>query len=362
MGKTTDGPSPVGPKASNPLAIPSFEERKRRFYLIALLIGIPSIFLVWLLQGEKSAFTHYGYPFLIILCLLWLGGLLWKRIPLSWIENFAETSIAVFFFLKYVYFLYFSSSLAAEWQEVEAIFWVTSMIYIIGYILANHHFALKLSVAHSLLTMALGMIRLWGQDTFLLLELVRLQTRVLAISFLTFILAKVKDDLAASQQEKDRIAEIARTDELTRLPNRRSFTELLEMRLQRQEGFALLLIDIDHFKRINDKHGHKSGDEVLARVGHALRLHQRPGDTVARWGGEEFVILLEESDRQNALCIAERLRAVIEALKPGDIFVTVSIGGTLYIRGDTVESIFQRADAMLYQAKAHGRNCVVWSQ
>lgn len=348
-------------KENNSLASPIFERRKRQFFLLALLVGIPSISFVWTFQAGENEFIRYGYLLLILVAILGLIGLLWKRIPITWVEYLIQTSIVLFFSAKYLYFLYFSPNLAAEWQEIEATFWVISMMYIIGYLIADHHFALKLSIAYSLLTTLLGVVRLW-QDSFLLVELVRLQTRVMVISLLTFILAKVKDDLAISQREKAAMEEMAHTDELTRLPNRRSFTEMLEKRLQHPRIFALLLIDIDHFKRINDEYGHQNGDMVLARVGHALRLRQRPGDAVARWGGEEFVLLLEESDAQNARQVAERLRKAIEVLNPSNIPITISIGGTLCARGDTVESIFQRADRMLYLAKANGRNCVAWSE
>ncbi|MEZ0396633.1 MAG: GGDEF domain-containing protein [Anaerolineales bacterium] len=330
-------------------------------YLIALLAGIPAIVWVWLLKGATDPFIRYAYPFLMGAAALWLVGLRWKRVPLSWTEYCMQTSVALFFFAKYVYFLFFHPDIRAAWQEVEAVFWVISMIYIIGYILADHHFALRLSIAYSVLTTALGFLRLWNQDTALLLELVRLETRVVAISFLAFILAKVKDALASSQRERNVMEELANTDYLTRLPNRRSLTNSLTQRLKFKKPFALLLIDIDHFKRINDEHGHEIGDLVLSKIGHAIRAHQRPGDSVARWGGEEFVVLMEETEKERALLAAERLRLVIESLCPEDILVTISIGGTLRLAEDTLESLFQRADASLYAAKSHGRNGVVWS-
>lgn len=349
-------------KVSSISYFPQLQSGKRKLYLIGLFGGIPSMVWVWLRLGAGDPFIHYAYPFLMGNAALWAVGLLWKRIPLHWIEYWMQTFIAVFFFAKYVYFLFLHPDLQAGWREIEAVFWVISMIYIIGYILADHHFALRLSIVYSALTLMLGFLRFWSQDTSLLLELVRLETRVLAISFLTFFLAKIKDDLANSQRERDVMEELANTDYLTRLPNRRSFAGILARRMKFKKPFALLLIDIDHFKQINDTYGHESGDVVLSRVGHAIRAHQRPGDSVARWGGEEFVVLMEEAEREHALLAAERLRIVIESLCPQDIPVTVSIGGTLRLADDTLESLFQRADSLLYAAKAQGRNCVVWSE
>jgi diguanylate cyclase (GGDEF)-like protein len=124
------------------------------------------------------------------------------------------------------------------------------------------------------------------------------------------------------------------------------------------------MIDIDHFKRVNDQWGHPLGDAVLKTFAAACQSAMRDNDKVGRWGGEEFVVLLPETDRAEAEMAATRLRARIAALTidtrgGGMIRVTVSIGTTTAHPGDTVETLLKRADDALYDAKAAGRDRVV---
>ena len=127
---------------------------------------------------------------------------------------------------------------------------------------------------------------------------------------------------------------------------------------------TLLVVDLDHFKRVNDTHGHETGDIVLAETASVIRSICRQGDIVARTGGEEFVLLLLNMTREAAAGFAERLRERIEHANPAGITVTVSIGvsGTVEgRRGNSFKSLFKAADIALYQAKHGGRNRVVVS-
>jgi diguanylate cyclase (GGDEF)-like protein len=124
--------------------------------------------------------------------------------------------------------------------------------------------------------------------------------------------------------------------------------------------FGLMIVDIDCFKDINDEHGHTFGDAALIRVGATLAGAVRGGDIVARWGGEEFAILVEASDAAGIAETAERVRALVaqsEVRHEGlSTVVQVSVGGSLATSDDTAESLFDRADRALYQAKRNGRN------
>jgi two-component system cell cycle response regulator len=160
---------------------------------------------------------------------------------------------------------------------------------------------------------------------------------------------------------------MATIDSLTGLMNRRAFIPALEgelVRIDRYGGrLSVLLVDIDHFKLINDNRGHASGDAVLSAVGRMLRSHMREVDVTGRWGGEEFVVTLPETDAEGARLAAERLRAGFEALVVRDgrgdrINVTASIGVSTYQRGDTAGALVDRADRAMYQAKSNGRNRV----
>jgi len=128
---------------------------------------------------------------------------------------------------------------------------------------------------------------------------------------------------------------------------------------------TILFLDIDHFKVVNDTHGHHFGDLALQEISSCLVKQCRPYDTVVRWGGEEFVVLLRATDENMAFHFAERIRCVVEAgFTPGLPFpLTISIGLAQYQDDDTLESLIDRADKALYHAKQTGRNKVVsWSE
>lgn len=155
------------------------------------------------------------------------------------------------------------------------------------------------------------------------------------------------------------------TDPLTGLPNRREFNERLEERMgawnRRRDVFSLLLIDVDHFKKLNDRHGHLAGDQVLAAIGKALRTAVRREDAVARYGGEEFAVLLPSTSLDQAALVAQKVREAVARVVVNrnnqDIAVTVSGGLAMIEPNERVESLIQRADSALYAAKAAGRNC-----
>ena len=163
-------------------------------------------------------------------------------------------------------------------------------------------------------------------------------------------------------------ARLATIDLLTGCLNRRALEERATVELaharRTRRPIALAVVDLDHFKRVNDTHGHATGDALLARAGEVLRAGVRPGDVVARYGGEEFCAVLREADLEGATILAERLRTAIEAVDvpigERSLKVTASIGIATFEAGDEVapDSMFRRADAALYRAKQNGRNRV----
>lgn len=167
------------------------------------------------------------------------------------------------------------------------------------------------------------------------------------------------------------VESLARHDPLTGLLNRRAFAEqqtlCWERWMRQRSAFVAICLDIDHFKNINDEFGHSVGDRVLVLVAKALQNQVRPMDTLARTGGEEFIVLLDLNDAsEDVLDIAERLRAAVQALRPWpseSIWrVTVSVGVALSTTQDErPENVITRADNALYRAKATGRNLVVAS-
>jgi diguanylate cyclase (GGDEF)-like protein len=167
-----------------------------------------------------------------------------------------------------------------------------------------------------------------------------------------------KDDLVKLRQ-------LADTDFLTGLMNRRAFLAVADDTFnfcrRYKRGMATLMIDIDHFKKINDTHGHAAGDDAIKRIAETIGQNIRTTDKAARFGGEEFVVLLREIDQATAMMLAERIRCSIEAsvIQHGDTTIpaTVSIGLALFAENDRdVQDMIERADQGLYVAKKTGRN------
>jgi len=164
------------------------------------------------------------------------------------------------------------------------------------------------------------------------------------------------------------LRELATRDELTGLFNRRQFLDLADKALSDTErdtsSLTLCMLDVDHFKAVNDQHGHAVGDRVLVQIARAAASAIRSGDVLARIGGEELAVLLPHTDVAGALHVAERVREAIAALDVEGhdgqrVRPTASLGVAAFTPGDKVEDLMRRADVALYRAKANGRNRVV---
>jgi len=174
----------------------------------------------------------------------------------------------------------------------------------------------------------------------------------------------------AIRRYQQRIAALATTDVLTELPNRRGFDILAEQALQEaqreQSPLCAVLLDLDNFKLINDEHGHLAGDEVLQRFARQLRDKLRQSDILCRWGGEEFILLLKNTDRQAAHDLAEKLRQQCAeqryAIAGQTLQVTASLGLSQWQPGESLHSLLGRTDRALYRAKQSGRDRVCVEQ
>lgn len=191
---------------------------------------------------------------------------------------------------------------------------------------------------------------------------------LMAAAWLGQIVSSLRAKLFASRKElaqaMERLQALATTDELTRLPNRRRMQDLLQEEARRQKRLGhqvcLALIDLDHFKRINDQHGHPAGDQVLQTFARAARQVFREVDTIGRWGGEEFLLVLPDSETHEAVHALERLRLQLAGMDvlPGvaNLRITFSAGVAAHPAQHTVEHTIDLADRALYAAKSAGRN------
>lgn len=174
-------------------------------------------------------------------------------------------------------------------------------------------------------------------------------------------------DLTERKKMEEELRCLSITDCLTGAYNRRYFIHVLEQEIERArrtgQPFSLVMVDLDHFKSVNDRFGHAAGDLVLKSLVDMIKQRIRKIDCLARWGGEEFVILLPHTPVDKAAGLAEELRQRLSRMHiPGLGYVTASFGVAGYCPGDTVDTILKRADDRLYEAKAAGRNRVRWGR
>ena len=194
------------------------------------------------------------------------------------------------------------------------------------------------------------------------MSVISLAVGLALITLFVYLTARLRD-------RERRLHEIARTDPLTGVSNRRRFLELFAREFERVHRYggelSCVMLDLDHFKAINDRHGHAAGDRVLVAAAEAFRGSLRTADVIARWGGEEFALLLPQTNLAGAQAVAERCRRALEeatiTAEGERVPVTVSVG-VAGLRGgglDSPDALMRSADEALYEAKSSGRNRVV---
>ncbi|RMH58083.1 MAG: diguanylate cyclase [Deinococcus-Thermus bacterium] len=233
------------------------------------------------------------------------------------------------------------------------------MVYLTAFVLLNRRQAFGFSLSYLGLGLLLGTAGLLSSPVVnptALNTALQFVLSNLAYLMLLYVFASLRRHYAQMHQ-------MAHTDPLTNLTNRRAMQGRLEAELERaqryQRPFSLLLADIDHFKQINDTYGHPVGDQVLREVAVRMQQHLRDSDTLARWGGEEFLVLAPETELGPAQGLAQRLLEAVRQAPLAGVPVSLSIGVAAYRPGDTVAALLSRVDEAMYRAKAAGRNRVL---
>lgn len=188
-------------------------------------------------------------------------------------------------------------------------------------------------------------------------------TAVVLFTYFQVRFAEQQTTLADAQMQVVLLEKRANTDPLTGLLNRRGIDVIVTNWLSRREPFGVMLLDLDRFKKVNDDYGHEVGDRVLQRVAAALREAARDCDVLARWGGEELLIMSRHAEERALIGFADRLRRIIREIDdPGMPRVSASIGISRHVPGEYFDHAVNRADAALYAAKEAGRDCshAVW--
>jgi diguanylate cyclase (GGDEF)-like protein len=341
----------------------------RRVLLMLFALGEAGLLTVWAMEwhdGTLSRTNAVGYPLLALTCLacplaLWRWPATLR--PVRWIGFVAVAAVLMSELLLEVSH---PGPLLGNYNAITMLGWLP-LCYAIAFFMLEGR---QTTWAAGLMLAATGGAAIWrgfapvasaGADRALLLNtLIAHAVLVVCLSTLVWL----KRVVAQQGEQATRLRLLAATDPLTGLANRRQGLMLLEaeVRIPRSDPPAALMIgDLDHFKAINDDFGHEMGDRVLVEIAAALRAHTRSSDTVVRWGGEEFLVLMPRTGRSEALELAERLRHCVQALDLTDrggraVPVTISLGLAPLQAGEASPAWLRRADAALYAAKAGGRN------
>jgi diguanylate cyclase (GGDEF)-like protein len=259
--------------------------------------------------------------------------------------------------------------LSRSYQIASVLFWLP-VSFVAAQLFLRPRLALGVCIGASVVCLAplaaawalrLPAVNQWPADAVALLA--NLGLALVAFIILLNAVSHLKLRAVAAEQDVHAMEQLATTDPLTGLANRRAMALEIEaaLALAQRSGqpMALAMIDIDHFKHINDRHGHAAGDAALVRCSQLLQAHLRTADRLGRWGGEEFVLVTPLTRVSACMELAERLRATVAAgaFEHGAT-VTLSIGLAGYQPGDDLSSLLARADQALYRAKTLGRNRV----
>lgn len=327
------------------------------------------VFAEWQ-QGTLHVVDSFGLPLLA----LFFGVLsfhLWRQtISIARLETAVFGGTALMYLSSLAFSLFgLSQTQAALWNLTGLGYW-SSVVYTLAFLVFGVKSGLKTSLGVYLLSLFAWLTH------FALLFLAGDPPMGEAVFYQLFasdgllliMLYGTAQAFAAQAQQSVRLEQDANTDALTQLYNRRFLGERLAQEtarsLRQAQPLTLMIIDLDHFKKVNDDYGHSVGDRVLQGVSRCLLDHARKMDVVGRWGGEEFLIMLPGTPLPEALETAERLRAVVE-LCPAEVCpdevkraVTASFGVAQYCPGEEVRVLLERADRALYRAKRAGRNRV----
>ena len=331
---------------------------KRRAYAVACAVGLLGIAVGFL--GISDAFRFALYGFLFVFTGITLSMVLNPKISIQRIERFGFSYSIVFVVLRAAYSIlsaHNSTTLGAALTEAYS---SMAFVALLGYILLETRFALRVSIAVVGIIFVLGSIKivpLSALQSFkdLIVVMVKAFTNAVAQVTFAYVLALSKDLLAAEQIRSS-------TDPLTGAANRWQMYNALETIWQnsktKKQIFSIILLDIDHFKRINDTHGHNVGDNVLQEVTRVLKKYIGNFGTVGRWGGEEFLVLLPHATLEQARVHAENLRNLLAKHDFKISKVTASFGAASLLPNESIPELTRRADEALYNAKHSGRNRV----
>ncbi len=342
---------------------------RRRIYLSCLIIGMPMLVAVWFVRRDVDPFIAVAYPPYAFSQAIVLVGLLRRRMDV----HSAERIVLIGTVLTYLSALAFGVWTAADLMLLREQTTVSSLLTItlmpmLAYVVFETQKALRTSLGILIAYILIVGSRLVpevlsGQLGAQVVDYLSIMVFLGTSIGLLHVLAQVKEQAAEARSTAASMVALANTDVLTGIANRRQLLEVLGRPRAVPTGTggttAVILLDLDRFKSVNDTWGHDAGDAVLTWVASALSEEMGQDDVVGRWGGEEFLIIVPDTSADQVAQLAERCRtAIATADIPVVGSITVSLGVAVHRRGESVWELLRRADDALYRAKAAGRDQV----
>lgn len=346
------------------------QDVKRLIYIISAPLVIVCMVVIWGITriiGEISWLDQYAVPILILVILVlfiifWVG-----LIPIKFFER-SIYILAFLYFAAKTYTVFEGAIFHGSSIESNFVLWLP-FIYLLGFILLDIRNALLGSLLFLIITLLYGVFiplqsSIPGVTHHNFILMIELYLSSMFYIIILYLMSRVREHYISYQVLADIMSNLAMTDSLTQVDNRRRLEKNIQEEVNRADRhnlpLAVVMFDIDNFKRINDRYGHASGDLVLVKIAQLIRDNLRSSDHFGRWGGDEFLCVATNTDEITAVHLAERLRNILEKTQILEFMpVTCSFGVTRYARGDSLDGLVRRADLGLFRAKSNGCNQVV---
>jgi diguanylate cyclase (GGDEF)-like protein len=347
------------------------DEIKRPAYLVGLVLGMPVVLLVAVHEGGTDPVIRLAYPALFAVLAVTAVCLARRTMSVARAERIILGVVPLLWFARLVDALYLQADLPLAREVVTtSIGPGLSIVVILIYLASDARRGLQASmvlcVAFGVIVAPRALPELTGAgDGSHGLALLRMVVYTTIIALLVYVLANLKEEVDRHRERAEGLDLLAGTDVVTGLANRRRAIAVLSEQLHRAHRYdrplSVALLDLDQFKTINDTEGHAAGDRALRQVAETLTASLRRVDTLARWGGDELLVIAPETTLDQLRFSADRWRSVVteQGIRAGDGRLTVSVGVTTREPGDTVDTLVQRADTALYEAKGTGRDRTV---
>ncbi|GGJ45646.1 GGDEF domain-containing protein [Deinococcus roseus] len=334
--------------------------RRRIYLLLGILVTLGGVVAAYTLQFSVEV-QNVSQTLLGLGAAVLLGFFLRNRIALKTLEHVSMGLFIVFWLSRFLVEIlspvYVLGSLPL--RSDTGLIILTLMVFIALPVLTAMRIAQGLYLVFICFPWLVLMLVPERRGMLMLDDFLRTQLITSVIVGLVYVLGVYKEQWVREHERNHWLHQIAYTDLLTGALNRRRLYEVLETQLT-ESRFSVILFDLDHFKRINDRYGHATGDEVLKRASEKAREVLRQHDHLGRWGGEEFLILLPSTSLEEAQKVAEQIRESFLTSAVQDLQgFSASFGVAEHAPQESHDALIHRADQALYQAKANGRNCVV---